>query len=167
MISELSYDFVISRQSAEDCMFSDAFCLDGLSLREEATQGTLRPKLRIDTPSVLPHSVGQTSQTLIQIQGKAKDSTFCEEKLWTCIAKNTDSRRPINSCYQCNKSMYTVAEAWKCSFRVENRNQSQISKTGEKCNANSLCVCVCVCVCVCMCVCVCSVMSNSLGPYGL
>lgn len=43
---------------------------------EEATQGTLRPKLRTDTLSMLPYSVGQTSQTLIQIQGKIKDRTF-------------------------------------------------------------------------------------------
>ena len=70
MISQLSYDFAINRQSDEGGMFSDAFCLDGLSLREEATQGTLRPKLRTDTLSMLPHSVGQTSQTLNQIQGK-------------------------------------------------------------------------------------------------
>ena len=157
MISKLSYDFVISRQSAEDCMFSDTFCLDGLSLREETTQGTLRPKLRIDTPSVLPHSVGQTSQTLIQIQGKAKDSTFCEEKLWTCIAKNMDSRRPIHAISAIN--LYILLQ------KLENVRLGL--KIGIKARYQKLERNLMKTVCVCVCVCLYSVMANSLGPYGL
>ena len=45
---------------------------------EEATQGTLRPGLKIDTLSILPHSVGQTSHKSNPDSREEKiDSTFC------------------------------------------------------------------------------------------